>query len=374
MSRHEGDGVTRFTHAHSLRLWFSTVMAFVIATAMLIAIGFVAVPVASAATASFAQCNADTYPTGAGYEVNCTVTVVNTITAAGAESSVVTATACLAAAGVLPPAGCTTATTSSGELTTTISQCQGIVGGGGSNATCNVVVSNDVPADSPTSAVSVYQCVGSDTGGGGTPPDCTPSGSTVTAAVNQCNGSSTGGGSTLACSVSGAVTAIPLSIQQCNSSANGGGSNVTCSVSVGDDFAAPGVLSISAPTGPVSLGSQLAITTPSSMSGSLGVVTVSDQRGGTTTWTASVMSGAFAPTTGPADPASNLSYAAGTITVSADVVATPVAATDLTEDSTVVTGASSGFSTASWNPTITVIVPANFAPGVYSATITHSVA
>ena len=86
MSRHEGDGVTRFTHAHSLRLWFSTVMAFVIATAMLIAIGFVAVPVASAATASFAQCNADTYPTGAGYEVNCTVTVVNTITAAGANT------------------------------------------------------------------------------------------------------------------------------------------------------------------------------------------------------------------------------------------------------------------------------------------------
>ena len=37
-------------------------------------------------------------------------------------------------------------------------------------------------------------------------------------------------------------------------------------------------------------------------------------------------------------------------------------------------GASAGISTASWNPTISVLVPANFAPGVYSATITHSVA
>ena len=110
------------------------------------------------------------------------------------------------------------------------------------------------------------------------------------------------------------------------------------------------------------------------MAGSLGVVTVSDQRGGTTTWTATVISGAFTPSAGPADPASNLSYAAGTITASAYVVATAVAATDLTGESTVVTGASTGISTASWNPTITVIVPANFAPGVYSATITHSVA
>jgi hypothetical protein len=110
------------------------------------------------------------------------------------------------------------------------------------------------------------------------------------------------------------------------------------------------------------------------MSGSLGVVTVSDQRGGTTTWTASVIATAFTPTAGPADPASNASYAAGTITVSTAVVATAVNASDLTGVSTVVTGASTGVSTASWDPTISVIVPANFAPGVYVATITSSVA
>ena len=109
------------------------------------------------------------------------------------------------------------------------------------------------------------------------------------------------------------------------------------------------------------------------MSGPLGVVTVSDQRGGTTTWTASVISTAFTPPAGPADPASNVSYAAGTITVSG-VVATAVAGVDLTGVTTVVTGASTGVSSASWNPTISVLVPANFAPGIYAATITHSVA
>jgi hypothetical protein len=135
-----------------------------------------------------------------------------------------------------------------------------------------------------------------------------------------------------------------------------------------------GGLSISAPTSSVSLGSQVASTSSSTISGALGTVTVSDQRGGTTTWTASVISSAFTPPSGPADPASNVSYAAGTITASATVVATGVPASDLTAVSTVVTAASTGISTASRNPTISVFVPANFAPGVYAATITHSVA
>jgi hypothetical protein len=135
-----------------------------------------------------------------------------------------------------------------------------------------------------------------------------------------------------------------------------------------------GALSISAPIAGVSLGSQVASTSSSTISGSLGLVTVTDQRGGVTTWTTSVISTAFIPTGGPADPASNVSYAAGPITVTATVVATAVPAADLTGVSTVVTGASTGISTASWNPTISVVVPANYAPGVYVATVTHSVA
>jgi hypothetical protein len=135
-----------------------------------------------------------------------------------------------------------------------------------------------------------------------------------------------------------------------------------------------GASSISAPTGSVSLGSQVASTGVSTISGSLGVVTVTDQRGGTTAWTASVISTAFTPPAGPADPASNVSYGAGVVTVTPTVVATVLVAADLTGVTTVVTGASTGISTASWSPTISVIVPANYAPGVYSATITHSVA
>jgi hypothetical protein len=135
-----------------------------------------------------------------------------------------------------------------------------------------------------------------------------------------------------------------------------------------------GALSISAPTASVSLGSQVASAISSTITGSLGVVTVTDQRGGTTSWTASVISTAFTPTAGPADPASNVSYAAGVITASATVTATAVAASDLTGVSPVVTGSSTGISSASWNPAISVFVPGDFAPGVYVATITHSVA
>ena len=82
-----------------------------------------------------------------------------------------------------------------------------------------------------------------------------------------------------------------------------------------------GALSISAPAGSVSLGSQVAATSSTTISGQLGAVTVSDQRGGVTTWTASVISTAFTPSAGPADPASNVSYSAGVIT-QAGVVAT----------------------------------------------------
>ena len=136
-----------------------------------------------------------------------------------------------------------------------------------------------------------------------------------------------------------------------------------------------GTLSISVPAS-VSIGSQVVSTSATTISGQLGVVTVTDQRGGTTTWVASVIVTAFTPTTGPAVTAiaaDKVSYAAGTIT-QVGVTATKPVTTDLTGVSPVVNGASTGLSTASWNPTITVQLPANAAPGIYTATITHSVA
>ena len=137
-----------------------------------------------------------------------------------------------------------------------------------------------------------------------------------------------------------------------------------------------GVLSISAPTGtPVSLATQMSSNHASTVSGQLGTVTVSDQRGGAQTWTATAISSAFTPTIGPAVTAiaaSAVSYSVGTITQSG-VVATGVDAPALTAVVTVVTGVVTGLSTASWNPTISVAVPAGALPGTYTATITHSV-
>jgi hypothetical protein len=137
-----------------------------------------------------------------------------------------------------------------------------------------------------------------------------------------------------------------------------------------------GALSISAPTSGVSLGSQVVSASASTVSGQLGVITVTDQRGGATAWVASVIVTAFTPTTGPAVtaiPATSVSYSTGTVTQAGVTTAQPVT-TDLTGVSPVVNGTSTGLSTASWNPTISVLVPANAAPGIYSATITHSVA
>jgi hypothetical protein len=138
-----------------------------------------------------------------------------------------------------------------------------------------------------------------------------------------------------------------------------------------------GALSISAPTGSVSLGSQVAASGSSTISGQLGTVTVSDQRGGPTTWIASVISTSFVQTpdnAGPADPASNVSYAVGTIAFTGTAGGAAVAAPNLTGVSPVVNGTTAGIGTASWDPRISVVIPVNFAPGTYVATITHSVA
>jgi len=200
------------------------------------------------------QCDAGSasaFPTGAGYEVTCTIAIVNTITAQGATSSTVTAIACLADAGVtypscpdnlaLVPSLPVSTVTNSSQLVTSVNQCNSIVTGGGSNVICNVTVTNNVPAATSTTNVTVNQCIGSGTGGGST-VSCAPSGSTTGASVTQCNGSATGGGTyageaAVNCTVTGATAALPVTINQCNGSATGGGSAVTCSATVTNSFA-----------------------------------------------------------------------------------------------------------------------------------------
>jgi hypothetical protein len=112
------------------------------------------------------------------------------------------------------------------------------------------------------------------------------------------------------------------------------------------------------------------------MSAPLGVVTVPDDRGGATTWVASVIVTAFTPTTGPAVTAiaaSSVTYVPGTVTEVGVTTAQPAEAS-LAGVVPVVNGTSTGLSTASWNPTISVALPAGALAGVYTATITHSVA
>ncbi len=211
--------------------------------AMLALGGFAAAPAASAAASAPAatQCNAPAFPTGAGFQVTCTITVDNTVTSAGATTSRVTGTACLAAAGVLPPFGCTTTVTASNQLVTSVNQCNGIAYGGGSNVMCKVAVVNTTPAGTSAPGVSVDQCIGSGTGGGTQPTVvCSPSASTTNATVTQCNGSGNGGGAStrVKCTVTGGATALPMTITQCDGSANGGGSTVSCTTAFSNNYEA----------------------------------------------------------------------------------------------------------------------------------------
>ena len=162
--------------------------------------------------------------------MTCTFTIDNTVTPTGATSSTITGTACLAAAGVLPPSGCTTTVSTSNQLVTSVNQCNGIAYGGGSNVTCKVAVVNTVVAGTSTPGVSVNQCIGSGTGGGTAPTEvCSPVAATTGATVTQCNGSGNGGGAMdrVQCTETGGATALPVTITQCDGSSNGGGSTMT---------------------------------------------------------------------------------------------------------------------------------------------------
>lgn len=139
-----------------------------------------------------------------------------------------------------------------------------------------------------------------------------------------------------------------------------------------------GSLSISAPASKV-LGSKA--TGAGTVSAALGDVTVTDNRGAlAATWTASVASTAF--TTGGATaaetiPASQVSYDGGLLPASSSpatgvFAGVPVLALG-SANATVFTGTAVGNNTATWNPTVTVNVPAQAVVGTYSGTITHSV-
>lgn len=137
-----------------------------------------------------------------------------------------------------------------------------------------------------------------------------------------------------------------------------------------------GSLSITVPVAAGNLGTVANAVNGEIVSGPLGQVQVNDARDAVagSGWVASVIATAFTPVAGPAIPASDVSYTAGPITQVGTATYTPDNPNDLTGVSPAITATGiTGDNSASWTPTISVAVRGGMAPGVYSATITHSV-
>jgi hypothetical protein len=166
----------------------------------------------------------------------------------------------------------------------------------------------------------------------------------------------------------GALGVLPLAAPA--SAATSGTTPVTVTVTTG-------TLDITVPAGPVSLGTVAASSTAQTVSAQLGNVTVIDSRGGTTGWTVTANGNDFV------GPSSTISVSAP----GSSMYTTPVAAVTGTANVTpsdlnplyppgpvqTATGVV-GVNTATWNPTITLHLPANTVAGTYNSTIDHSVA
>ena len=206
----------------------------VVVAAVALVVGFFAVAVESAlspavaAEVSFSQCNGrGAGVDGAPLSVTCSVSIVNTIDATGASSSVVYVRNCTLNA-------CTGDTVSSSDVITAVDQCNGSDNVGGSATVCTVDIVNNISIDAPAAPtpLTVNQCVGSGGGGGTNMTACVPS-SQPSPTVTQCNGSGNGGGGLMNCTASGTQSAsFPVTVNQCNGSENGGGSSVTCTTTI----------------------------------------------------------------------------------------------------------------------------------------------
>jgi len=137
-----------------------------------------------------------------------------------------------------------------------------------------------------------------------------------------------------------------------------------------------GALAITVPIAAGNLGTQANAVGGVTISGPLGQVQVEDARSAAagSGWVTSVISTAFTPPAGPAIAASAVQYTAGPITKLGTASYLANNPTDLTAVIPAVTASGiTGDNSATWNPTITVVVPGGTVAAVYSATITHSV-
>jgi hypothetical protein len=170
----------------------------------------------------------------------------------------------------------------------------------------------------------------------------------------------------LLASIAGVLT---LAIATPASAATSAGTDATVTITGGS-------LSISAPAN-ANLGSQANTETGGTISGSLGQVQVLDARSAAagSAWVASVISTTFAPSAGTAIAASAVSYTAGPITETGTSVTTANNPGNLTGVSPAVTASAiTGDNSATWSPTIHVVIPGGVLVTTYTATITHSVA
>lgn len=136
-----------------------------------------------------------------------------------------------------------------------------------------------------------------------------------------------------------------------------------------------GSLEITVPTATADLGTVPVSGSAQTVSAKLGDVTVIDNRGGTTGWTVQENGVDFTgPQTISVSAPGSSTYNPGVISTTGTVTATGTVQTPIYPPSAVVNATGvAGINTASWNPTISITVPANALSGTYSSTITHSV-
>lgn len=161
-----------------------------------------------------------------------------------------------------------------------------------------------------------------------------------------------------------------LSVAGSASAATSGITNATVTVQGGS-------LSITVPADAGNLGTQVNSVSGGTISGSLGQVQVLDARSAPagSGWVATVISSAFTPPAGATIAASAVSYTAGPITKTGTATYTANDPGNLTGTVAAVTATGiTGDNSATWTPTINVFVAGGKAAGIYSATITHSVA
>jgi hypothetical protein len=173
----------------------------------------------------------------------------------------------------------------------------------------------------------------------------------------------------LAPAAASAGTVEPAALAYSSGAQGGGDPDTTVTFAV-----TTGALSMSAPVS-VDLGSGAPGTT---ISGALGPVTVTDDRAllsASWTTTASSSDWTTGSATGPETiPAADVRYDPGSITTTGTITATGTPITLSGTATPVVTGTSGvGDNTATWDPAISVAVPASALGGVYTGTLTQSV-